>query len=121
MKRGCEEKKCLPNKKDTLSTKQKTSRYVYMSQSELESSKKKVVPQNTKTSMQWAIKTFTEWAESRKESGREAPPSNIMLMGSAEAVCDTLCLFFSEMQQANGNLYTLRSLSSIMAGLQRFV
>lgn len=94
---------------------------MYVSQSELESSKKKVVPQNTEKSTQWAIKTFTEWAESRKESGREAPPSDILLMGSAEAVCDTLCLFFSEIRQANGNPYTPRSLSYIMGGLQRYI
>ena len=92
-----------------------------MTDSELESSKTKYVPQNTEKATKWAVKAFTEWAESRKESGREAPSSDILLTGSAKAVCDTLCLFVSEIRQANGTLYTPRSLSSIMGGLQRYI
>ncbi|XP_011409419.1 PREDICTED: uncharacterized protein LOC105316291, partial [Amphimedon queenslandica] len=67
--------------------------------SELESSRKKYFPQNTEKATKWAIKAFTEWAEIRKESGREAPSSDIMLTGSAKAVCDALCRFVSEIQQ----------------------
>ena len=115
-----------PKKKLSLSLKKGnypvTERFSFVSSSsEVESFKKKIIPQSTDKATQWAVKIFNDWSKAREQSGRTAPPNEILLSNQPKEVCDWLCTFFSEVRKSNGESYCPRSLSSIMAGLSRYI
>ena len=76
------------------------TRFTFTTSSKVEEMKRKVIPKNTNKCMQWALKAFIDWTESRKEAGEKVPPEDILCTDDEQILCDWLCL------------------SSMLAGLQ---
>ena len=98
-----------------------TTRFSFVPSSEIDTHKQKVIPQNTERATVWAVKVFTDWKEARKDSGRDIPPCDILLIDQAKVLCEWLCFFFAEVRKSDGKPYCPRSLSSLLSGIHRYI
>ena len=81
---------------------------------------KGVVPANTESSTQWAVKNFTDWALNRSTLGIcEAVPADLLKSHDAELVCKWLCRFIVETRKTNGSVYPPATLKSLVSGVNR--
>ena len=88
---------------------------------EVETQKKKFVPDNTDKATQWATKVFSDWSVARQAAGKEAPPKDVLLTEDKKLLCDSLCTFFLEVRKSDGEPYCPRSLAALLAGLHRHI
>ena len=95
------------------------ARFSLQSSPEIDKYKQKVVPKSTLRTTKWAVDIFDQWIGARLSSGSKVPPDNLLRSQDGKIVCEWLCRFFTEVRKADGDLYCPRSLSSILAGLQR--
>ena len=102
---------------DTMSA----SRFTFTTSPKVDEMKRKVIPKNTDKCTQWALKAFNDWTESRKEAGEKVPPEDILCTDDEQILCNWLCRFFTEVRKGDGSHYCPRSLSSMLAGLQRHI
>lgn len=111
------------NKKRRLSlSKKKPERFKFASSKEVDEYKQKHISKNTERTTQWAVKSFTDWMNARKKSGKDAPPANFLnKKQNPKELCKWLCIFFTEVRRSNGDEYCPRSLSGLLAGLQRHI
>lgn len=77
---------------------------------------KGVVPQNTQTATQWAVKNFEDWATFRGDV-----PQGILESRSAEDICHWLRLFVLETRKSDGSEYPPATLRSLVCGLNRVI
>ena len=95
------------------------SRFYHYSSPEIDKYKEKMIPKSTLRSTKWAFDIFEQWISARLSSGHKVPPDDLLCSSDGKVVCEWLCHFFTEVRKADGNPYCPRSLSSILAGLQR--
>ena len=96
-------------------------RFAFTTSPNVDELKRKHVPKNTDKCTQWALRCFSEWKNSRVETVGKGPADDILSSNNADEVCYWLCRFFTEVRKSNGSRYCPRSLSSILAGLQRHI
>ena len=96
-------------------------RLAFNSSPEVNKYKEKMVPKTTLRATKWALSIFEQWLKARESLGHKLPPSNVLCSPDSELVCEWLCRFFTEVCKSDGSHYCPRSLSSILAGLQRHI
>ena len=79
-----------------------------------------MVPANTQRSTKWCPSIYDDWIKARTKAGLKLPPSDLLIASDGELLCQWLCRFFTEVRKSNGESYCPRSLSSLLAGLQRY-
>ena len=104
-------------KVDTMSA----TRFKFTTSPKVDEMKRKVIPKNTDKCTQWALKVFNDWTESRKEAGEKVPPEDILCTDDEQILRNWLCRFFTEVRKGDGSYYCPRSLSSMLASLQRHI
>jgi hypothetical protein len=113
----------LTRKRKAKEKEEAEKRFAFTTSPNIQELKQKRVPKNTEKSTQWALRCFNEWKTSRIQSTGKGPPDDIFSSSdiSSKEVCKWLCHFFSEVRKADGSKYCPRSLSSLLAGLQRHI
>ena len=106
----------LPKKRQSPSKK----RFTFNSSPSVDKYKKKMVPANTERSTKWCLSIYDDWIKARTKAGLKLPPSDLLIASDGELLCQWLCRFFTEVRKSNGESYCPRSLSSLLAGLQRY-
>ena len=96
------------------------------SESKLATFSEGFVPQNTKASTNWALRTFNEWMAWRNETYKEDPvPLDILQSGDAVAINKWFSLFVIEIRKkksgAVGERYPTSTLNSLLSGLKRYM
>ena len=85
---------------------------------EVAEAKKGHVPPNTQKSTAWAVRVFEDW---RKQRNTKSPgkiiPDDVLLTGDNAG----LCVFCKEARKVDGEPYTPRSISQLLAGIQRYI
>ena len=56
-----------------------------------------------------------------KSLGHKLPPDNVLCSPDAKMLCEWLCRFFTEVRKSDGSPYCPRTLSSVLAGVQRYI
>ena len=97
-------------------------RFQLSSSPEVAKAKKGYVPPNTLKSTAWAVRVFEDW---RKQRNSKCPsriiPDDVLLAGDNASLCEWLCVFCKEARKQNGEPYTPRSISQLLAGIQRYM
>ena len=93
-----------------------TDRFQFVSK-EAEDLQKGFVPGNTQRSMQWAIKSFSDWKKAREFALEEACPEDLLERANPEDLVRWLSLFAAEAQNGKGDHYTPATISSLLVGL----
>ena len=83
--------------------------------------KKAVVPKNTEKSTKWALRAFTLWLTQRNERSEDKCPEDLLFSDNHEELCHWLCMCVNEIRKEDGGPYTPRSISQLVAGLQRYI
>ena len=81
---------------------------------------KGVVPLNTESSTQWAVRNFTSWALNRSTVlPGELVPAELLQSHDGELVCKWLCRFILETKKTDGSSYPPATIRSLVSGLNR--
>ena len=80
-----------------------------------------VVPTNTVSANQWALKNFKVWSELRNSRSDEQVPADLLQCHDAVIVCMWLCYFVQETRKEAGHPYPPRSLKHLLCGLKRIM
>ena len=89
---------------------------------EVAEAKKGYVPPNTLKSTAWAVRVFEDWRKQRNaKSPSKIIPDNVLLTGDNASLCEWLCVFCKEARKVDGEPYTPRSISQLLAGIQRYI
>jgi hypothetical protein len=99
----------------------KQSRFVpAVSDEEVVTASKGVVPKNTKRNNTWAINNFTEWKRHRNLQNPDDPvPEDLLECHDPATVNKWLCRYVLETRQENGSNYPPKSIYSLLCGIQR--
>ena len=80
-----------------------------------------VVPSNTVSANQWALKNFKVWSELRNSRSDEQVLADLLQCHDAVVVCMWLCYFVQETRKEAGHPYPPRSLKQLLCGLKRIM
>ena len=107
--------------KDSTNQPKKANRFAKpVSSPERETAAKGVIPANTESSTQWAVRTFNAWALNRSFiHPSEAVPADLLESQDPELICKWLCRFLMETRKSDGSPYPPASLRSLVCGLNR--
>ena len=84
--------------------------------------KEGVVPVNTWSANQWALRNFLQWANDRNAmSSSEKVPDDLLKSHDANLVCKWLCFFVQETRKEDGQPYPPRTLKQLLSGLKRLM
>ena len=87
---------------------------------EISQLKKPYVPDNTRHSTDWAVRTFEQWRNFYKSKQNKSKcPHDILMTEDIEALCHWLCILVMEVRKESGDPYTPRSIVQLMSGLNR--
>ena len=115
-------KKTPPSKEKRLclsSTAQKCERFFIPIESPKRlTAARGVVPVNTETSTQWALKNLRAWAQNHSARVTEPVP-NISQSHDADLDCKWLCRFVMETRKTDGLAYPPATLRSLVSGVNR--
>ena len=106
---------------DFEEAKPKKPRFAVAVPEDTEASKKPVEVKNTERSTMWAVRAFYSWVEEHNERSDEKCPIELLCMDDMSLLSKWLCIFVKEARRDNGELYTPRSISMLLSGLQRFI
>ena len=112
-----------PEKKRRLSLQlKKPARFSFTTLEDVQKAQKVVVPGNTQKATQWSLRVFQTWQSQRNEAfPDEQCPEEILLVDDADTLSYWLCYFCKEVRNANGEAYTPRTISQILAELLRYM
>ena len=91
-----------------------------MSESELDSCKKKPTCKNTERTKLWAVRVFNDWINNIPGSEAEKYAELDLWCEDSEKVCQMLSMFIAEARQSSGEAYTPMTLLQLMTNLQAF-
>ena len=77
-----------------------------------------VVPANTKSSNEWAMRNLKEWMDSRSSS-EESVPEDLLSCSDSTVVCKWLCRFVQETRKVDGTRYPPSTIRSLLSAFQR--
>ena len=83
--------------------------------------KKPIIVKNTQKSTMWAARVFTSWAKEQNKRSDQECPIEVFSTSDTTELCHWLCVFVKKARHNNGQPYTLRSLTQLLSGIQRFV
>ena len=101
--------------------KEPNERFPLLPIEQIESTKKLVIPKNTQKSTKWALRAFSHWLKQRNERSDDKCPEDILSTDNNEELCHWLCVCVNEIRKEDGEPYTPRSVSQLVAGLQRHI
>ena len=111
-----------PEKKRRLSLQlKKPSRFSFTTLKDVQEAQKVVVPENTHRATQWSIMSSRLAATEKSTFPEEQCPEDILRTDDADTLSYWLCYFCKEARKANGEAYTSRTISQILAGLLRYL
>ena len=91
-----------------------------LSAEEIEKSSKGVVPPNTASSTNWAVRVFLEWVKQRNRCGGEVYPIDLLDNPyPCNVLCECLQRFVSEARREDGCEYPPKTLYQLLCGLLR--
>jgi hypothetical protein len=91
-----------------------------VSAEELKKAAEGVIPVNTQSSNEWALRNFRAWVEHRNTAAPEDPvPPNLLSCSDATILCKWVCSYVQETKKENGQPYPASTLRSLLAALQR--
>ena len=98
-------------------------RFAVVDAKDVDESKAPLSAKNTDKSTLWAVRAFMSWLQeyNERDGNDEKCPLDVMCLGDDALLCRWLCLFVTEARQSNGKSYTPRSISQLLAGLQRYI
>ena len=68
-----------------------------------------------------AASVFDQWLQEHNELSDKKCPLDVLLKSDPKISCHWLCVFVSEVKKTDGEDYTTRSRTQILAGLQHFM
>lgn len=81
-----------------------------------------VIPINTQSSNEWALRNFRAWMEHRNAAVPDDPvPSNLLSSSDAATLCKWLCCYVQETKKENSLPYPASTLRFLLAALQRMM
>lgn len=108
-----------PSKKPKLSLTLKKKSSDRFSTDEFKEAAKGVIPNNTKSSNEWAMRNLAAWSENRNSILPDDPvPKDLLSCTGAAVVCKWLCCYVQETKKENGLPYPATTLRSLLAALQ---
>ena len=111
----------VPLKDSTNQSSRGASRFAEpISSPEREKAARGVIPANTESNTQWAVRTFNAWAQNRSFiNPTEAVPVDLLESQDPEVICKWFCRFVMETRKNDGSPYPPASLRSLLCGLNR--
>ena len=89
---------------------------------EVKEAAKGVVPANTKSSNEWALKNLRAWVSDRNaRMSDEAVPDDLLACEDADILCTWMCCFVQETRKENGENYPPSTLRLLLAAFQRIL
>ena len=89
------------------------------SEEEIAKLAKGFVPENTKKNNSWALKVFNDWKSQRSTEDGEQCPDDLLENPDVTKLNYWLSRFVAEVRRADGNAYPPRTISQLVAALQR--
>ncbi len=83
--------------------------------------KQGVVPSNTRSSNQWALKNFEAWMTTRNARNSEQVPHDLLQSHDAKVVCKWLCYYIQETRKEDGEPYPPKTLKQLLCGIKRLM
>ncbi len=83
--------------------------------------KQGVVPSNTRSSNQWALKNFNAWTVTRNARNSEQVPDDLLESHDAKLVCKWLCYYVQETRKEDGDPYPPKTLKQLLCGIKRLM
>ena len=89
---------------------------------EIKEAAKGVMPANTKSSNEWALKNLRAWISDRNtRMSDEAVPADLLACEDADILCKWMCCFVQETRKENGEKYPPSTLHQLLAAFQQIL